>query len=54
MKKIALMMMALAATLSFASCDSAETEYATNVEYATVVSTMPVTFQTDANQTIIV
>ena len=54
MKNIALMMMALAATLSFASCDSAETEYATNVEYATVVSTMPVTFQTDANQTIIV
>lgn len=54
MKKIALMMMALAATFSFASCDSAETEYATNVEYATVVSTMPVKFQTDANQTLIV
>lgn len=54
MKKIALMMMALAATLSFASCDSAETEYATNVDYATVVGTMPVTLVTDSNQTLIV
>ena len=54
MKKIALMMLALAATLSFASCDSAETEYATNVDYATVVGTMPVTLVTDSNQTLIV
>ena len=52
MKKIALMMMALAATLSFVSCDSTETEYATNVDYATVVGTMPVTLVTDSNQTL--
>ena len=54
MKKIALMMMALAATLSFVSCDSTETEYATNADYATVVGTMPVTLVTDSNQTLIV
>ena len=55
MKKIAMMMLALAATLSFASCDSAGPgDYATDVAYGTVVSTMPVTLMTDANQQLVV
>ncbi|MBR5820709.1 MAG: hypothetical protein IKY68_05610 [Alistipes sp.] len=55
MKKIAMMMLALAATLSFTSCDSAGPgDYATDVAYGTVVSTMPVTLMTDANQQLVV
>ena len=55
MKKIAFLMLALAAMLSFTSCDSTDPGYnATDFAYRTVVSTMPVTLMTDSNQQLIV
>lgn len=54
MKKIAFMMLALAATLSFASCNESESDYATDVTYGNVIGTSPVTIMTDNNQQLVV
>lgn len=54
MKKIALMMTAFIAVFAMTACNESDSDYATDVAYGSVVSTSPVTFMTDDNQTLVV
>ena len=54
MKKIALMMTAFIAVFAMTACNESDMDYAEEAAYGSVVSTSPVTFMTDSNQTLIV